>query len=240
MPWTWLLGQVQDGGCTEKAKACLPLMVWLKKRLQVSSTLAAMVCNRMSGSVEWIGVHHSRHLRRILLQGHEKKLRLDMNIMFAIIEEFTDWSKLHFNVAKCTAPSASHALGRASEWMILQSEFTLSGWVILTLKWEDQYKHLGVLLGPNLEAWLDELAVDSRENTVKIFQSGLCDWIEQEALWNIVIPTLDYAFRSNLVHRKWDTELDCFTRITVKHLLGLLRRYWTPLEKNMLLWCYCR
>ena len=86
--------------------------------------------------------------------------------------------------------------------LIRIEEFTLSGRVIPTRKWEDRYKHLGVLLGPNPEACLGELAAEFRESTEKIFQSGLADWMKLEAFREFVMPKLDYAFRSTLVHRK--------------------------------------
>ena len=142
----------------------------------------------------------------------------DTKVMLARIEEFTSWAKLRFNVAKCASLSASY---RSSKRVVLQTKYSLCGRVIPPLKWEDRYRHLGVLLGPNPEACLAELAAEFRESTEKIFQSGLADWMKLEAFKEFVMPKLDYAFRSTLAHRKWARELDRFVRRTVKRSLGL-------------------
>lgn len=87
--------------------------------------------------------------------------------------------------------------------------------------WEDRYKHLGVLLGPNPEACLDKLAEEFRVNTEKLFKSALADWMKLEAFKEFVVPKLDYVLRSTLAHKKWGKNLDTFVRKTVKQSLGL-------------------
>ena len=90
--------------------------------------------------------------------------------------------------------------------------------------WEDQYKHLGVLLGPNPDTCLDRLTADFRQDTEKLFRSGLADWMKLEAFKEFVMPKLDYAIRSTLAHKKWAQKLDTFVRRTIKQALGLPRR----------------
>ncbi len=93
--------------------------------------------------------------------------------------------------------------------------------MIPAMGWEDRYKHLGVLLGPNLEACLDKLAEEFRVNTEKLFRSTLADWMKLEAFKEFVVPKLDYVLRSTLVHKKWGKNFDTFVRKTVKQSLGL-------------------
>ena len=45
---------------------------------------------------------------------------------------------------------------------VLQRQFHLVGQAIPAMEWEDRYKHLGVLLGPNPDSCLDELVADFR------------------------------------------------------------------------------
>ena len=142
----------------------------------------------------------------------------DIKVMLARLEEFTSWAHLRFNVAKCASLSTTYQGGKR---VVLQSSFQLQGQDIPAMEWEDRYRHLGVLLGPNPEACLDKLAGEFRENTEKLFQSGLADWMKLEAFKEFVVPKLDYALRSTLAHKKWGKELDKFVRRTVKRSLGL-------------------
>ena len=87
--------------------------------------------------------------------------------------------------------------------------------------WEDRYKHLGVLLGPNPEACLDKLAEEFRVNTEKLFKSALADWMKLEAFKEFVVPKLDCVLRSTLAHKKWGKNLDKFVRKSLKQSLGL-------------------
>ena len=89
------------------------------------------------------------------------------------------------------------------------------------MEWEDRYKHLGVLIGPDPETCLEKLAEEFRDNTKKLFQSALADWMKLEAFKEFVVPKLDYALRSTLGHKKWGKELDKFIRCTVKRSFGL-------------------
>ena len=92
------------------------------------------------------------------------------------------------------------------------------------MKWEDRYKHLGVLIGPDPNACLDGLAAEFKEDTEKLFQSPLADWMKLEAFRDFVVPKLDYALRSTLAHRTWARRLDRFVRHVVKRSLGLPSR----------------
>ena len=105
--------------------------------------------------------------------------------------------------------------------MVLQPEVTLFDSVIPMMTWEDRYKYLGVLLGPNPETCLDELASEFRDNVEKLFQSCLADWMKLEAYKVFFMAKLDYALRSTLAHKKWALKLDRFVRSTVKRSLGL-------------------
>ena len=78
------------------------------------------------------------------------------------------------------------------------------------------YKHLGVLLGPNLEACRDKLADEFRVNTEKLFKSAQADWMKLEAFKEFVVPKLDYVLRSTLAYKKCGKNLDTFVRNTVK------------------------
>ena len=142
----------------------------------------------------------------------------DILAMLTRMEEFTSSANLRFNVAKCASLSTTYRSGKR---VVLQTQLHLNGQVIPAMGWEDHYKHLGVLLGPNPEACLDELAAEFREDTEKLFQSGLADWMKLEAFKQFVVPKLDYALRSTLAHKKWGKELDRFVRRTVKQALGL-------------------
>ena len=92
------------------------------------------------------------------------------------------------------------------------------------MAWENMYKHLGVLLGPNPDTCLDKLVADFRRDTQKVFESGLADWMKLEAFREFVVPKLDYALRSTLAKKNWALKLDRFVRQTVKQALGLPRR----------------
>ena len=110
--------------------------------------------------------------------------------MLARMEEFSGWAKLRFNIAKCAALSTTYWSGNR---VVLQPEFKLAGEVIPPMKWNDRYKYLGVQVGPNPEACLDELAAEFRESTEQLFQSGLANWMKLEAFMKFVMPKLDYA-----------------------------------------------
>ena len=105
--------------------------------------------------------------------------------------------------------------------MVLQSSFQLQGQDIPAMELEDRCRHLGVLLSPNPEACLDKLVDEFRENTEKLFQSGLADWMKLEAFKEFVVPKLDYALQSTLAHKKWGKELHKFVQCMVKLSLGL-------------------
>ena len=134
------------------------------------------------------------------------------------VEEFTTWAGIQFNVAKRASLSTTYRSGKG---VVLQSEFTLLDNIIPVMSWEDRYKYLGVLLDPNPETCLDELAAAFRDETEKLFQSCLADWMKLEAFKEFVMPKLDCALRSTLAHKKWATKLDRFVRTTVKRSLGL-------------------
>ena len=141
----------------------------------------------------------------------------DIQVMLTRLEEFASWAHLRFNVAKCASLSTTY---RGGKRVVLPTSFRLDGQTIPAMEWDDRYKHLGVLLGPNLEACLADLAVEFKANTEKLFQSGLADWMKLEAFKEFVVPKLDYALRSTLAYKKWAKELDLFVRRTVKQLLG--------------------
>ena len=150
-------------------------------------------------------------------------LEEDIAMMLVRLEEFSSWAKLRFNVAKCASLSTTYRSGKR---VVLPTSFRLGGGggggeVIPAMGWEDHYKHLGVLLGPNLEACLDKLAEEFRVNTEKLFKSALADWMKLEAFKEFVVPKLDYVLRSTLAHKKWGKNLDTFVRKTVKQSLGL-------------------
>ena len=145
----------------------------------------------------------------------------DVETMLARLEEFSRWAHLDFNVAKCASLSTTY---RGGKRVILQRQFTLGGHPIPAMGWEDRYKHLGVVLGPNPDTCLDRLAADFRQDTEKLFRSGLADWMKLEAFKEFVMPKLDYAIRSTLARKKWAQKLDAFVRRTVKQALGLPRR----------------
>ena len=145
----------------------------------------------------------------------------DIKVMLTRLEEFSSWAHLRLNVAKCASLSTTY---RGGKRVILPTSFRLDGQTIPAMEWEDRYRHLGVLLGPTLEACLDKLAAEFRDSTEKLFQSGLADWMKLEAFKEFVVPKLDYALRSTLAHKKWAKELDTFVRRTVKQSLGLPMR----------------
>ena len=121
--------------------------------------------------------------------------------------------------------------------VVLQWQFHLGGQAIQAMEWKDRYKHLGVLLGPNPDSCLDTLAADFRQDTQKLFESGLADWMKLEALKEFVIPNLDYAIRSTLAHKNRALKMDKFVRQTVKEALRLPRRtcnaiFTYPLQKG--------
>ena len=144
----------------------------------------------------------------------------DVRIMLTRLE-FSRWANLDFNVAKCASLSTTYRGGKRE---VLQQCFTLKGQAIPVMTWEDHYKHLGVLLGPNPDSCLEKLADNFREDTKKLFQSGLADWMKLEAFREFVMPKLDYAMRSTLAHKNWALKLDKYVRQTVKQALRLPRR----------------
>ena len=125
--------------------------------------------------------------------------------MRAMIEEFTTWAGLQFNVAKCASLSTGYHDGRR---LVVPSEFWLTGRVIPAMTWDDRYKHLGVLLGPDPEACIGGLTEEFRANTEKLFQSGLADWMKLEAFKEFLMPKLDFVLRSTLVHKNWAVKVD--------------------------------
>ena len=141
--------------------------------------------------------------------------------MIARIEEFASWAGLCFNVTKCASLSTGYMSGKR---IVFPSTFTLNGNTIPVMKWEDRYRHLGVLLGANPEAHLDHLAKDFKMDVESLFQSPLADWMKLEAFKEFVMPKLDYVFRTTLAHKKWAKLLDRHVRSSVKRSLGLPQR----------------
>ena len=137
----------------------------------------------------------------------------DIKGMLARLEEFTSWAHLRFNLAKCVSLSTTYQGGKR---VVLQSSFQLQGQDIPAMKWEGCYRHVGVLFSSNPEACLDKLTDEFRENTEKLFQSSLADWMKLEAFKEFVVPKLDYVLQSTQVHKKWGKELDKFVRCTVE------------------------
>ena len=72
--------------------------------------------------------------------------------------------------------------------LVVPSEFRLAGWVIPAMTWDDRYKHLGILLGPDPEACVGGLTKEFRANTEKLFQSDLADWMKLEAFKEFLMP----------------------------------------------------
>ena len=98
----------------------------------------------------------------------------DVEVMLARLEEFSRWSHMDFNVAKCASLATTY---QGEKRVVLQRQFHLGGQAIPVMAWENRYKHLGVLLGPNPDTCLDKLAADFRRDTQKVFESGLVDWM---------------------------------------------------------------
>ena len=96
----------------------------------------------------------------------------DVEVMLARLEEFSRWFHTDFNVAKCASLSTTYRRGKR---VILERQFHLGGQAIPVMAWEDRYKHLGVLLGPNPDSCLYKIAADFRQDTQKLFESGLAD-----------------------------------------------------------------
>ena len=158
----------------------------------------------------------------------------DIRCMIDRIEEFTTFAGILFNVGKCASLSTTYRRGKR---VVLQTEFTLTGTPIPAMRWEDHYKYLGVLLGPDPEACIGGLETEFKESTEKLFQSPLADWMKLEAFKEFVMPKLDYVLRSTLAHRKWAMKLDRFVRTTVKRSLGLPSRatdafFYVPTSKG--------
>ena len=109
----------------------------------------------------------------------------DINAMLVRLEEFTSWAKLRFNVPKCASQSTSYQNGHR---VILPTSFHLDGQTIPAMEWEDRYKHLGVLIGPDPETCLKKLAEEFRDNTEKLFQSALADSMKLEVFKEFVVP----------------------------------------------------
>ena len=65
--------------------------------------------------------------------------------------------------------------------MVLQTENKLGGQRIPVTKLEDCYKLPGVLIGPDPNACLDRPAANFREDTEKLFQSPLADWMKLDS-----------------------------------------------------------
>ena len=141
-----------------------------------------------------------------------------MRAMTGRIEDFTTWAGLQFNVAKCASLSMGYCDGKR---LVVPSKFRLAGRVIPVMTWDDRYKHLGVLLGPDPEACIGGLTKEFRANTEKLFQCGLADWMKLEAFNEFLMPKLDFVLRSILVHKNWAEKLDRFIRSTVKRSLSL-------------------
>ena len=108
--------------------------------------------------------------------------------------------------------------------IVFPSTFTLNGNTIPVMKWEDRYRHLGVLLGANPEAHLDQLSKDFKKDVESVFQSPLADWMKLEAFRDFVMPKLDYVLRTTLAHKKWAKLLDRHVRSCIKRSLGLPQR----------------
>ena len=75
-----------------------------------------------------------------------------------------------------------------------------------------------------LDSCLDKLAANFRQDTQRLFESGLADWMKLEAFKEFVVLKLDYTIHSTLAHKNWAMKLDKFVRHTVKQALGLQRR----------------
>ena len=145
----------------------------------------------------------------------------DVEAMLDRLEEFSRWAHMDFNVAKCASLSTIYRRGKR---VVLERQFYLGGQAIPAMEWEDRYKHLGVLLGPNPDTCLDKLAADFLQDTQRLFESGLADWMKLEAFKEFVVPKLDYAIRSTLAHKNWALKLDKYVRKMVKQALGLPNR----------------
>ena len=128
---------------------------------------------------------------------------------------------MDFNIAMCASLSTTYRRGKR---VVLERRFHLGGQAIPAMEWEDRYKHLGVLLGPNPDSCLDKLAADYRQDTQRLLESGLADWMKLEAFKEFVVPKLGYAIRSTLAHKNWSLKLDKYIGQTVKQALGPPRR----------------
>ena len=107
-----------------------------------------------------------------------------------ITKYFNDnfWSNTSFN----PTTSIHNIIGTVSR-VVLPTSFCLDGQTIPAMEWEDRYKHLGVLIGSDSETYLEKLAEEFRDNTEKLFQSALANWMKLEAFKEFVVPKLDYA-----------------------------------------------
>ena len=119
--------------------------------------------------------------------------------VIARIEEFASWAGLCFNVTKYASLSTGYV---SSKRIVFPSTFTLNGNTIPVMKWENRYRHLGVLLGANPEAHLYQLAKDGRREHLSVSSGGL---MKLEAFKESV---MDYVFRTTLAHEKWAKLLD--------------------------------
>ena len=108
--------------------------------------------------------------------------------------------------------------------IVLPSTFTLNGNTISVMKWKNRYRHLGVLLGVNLEAHLE--LKTSRWTSRASFSLLWRNWMKLEAFKEFVMPKLNYVFRTTLDHKKWTKLLDYHIRSSIKHSFGLPENVW--------------
>ena len=103
---------------------------------------------------------------------------------------------------------------RNGKRLVVPSEFRLAGRVIPAMTWDDRYKHLGVLLGPNPEACVGGLTKEFRANTEKLFQSDLADWMKLEAF--LMPMQTGFCAQVYLGAQKLGHEVGSLIRATVK------------------------
>ena len=153
------------------------------------------------------------------------KSKNDILDLLAVVEDFSTWAGLSFNIRKCGILSLKNSGGRKYVENFLP---TLGTQPIPALKWEDTYKYLGVSIGREPTRSLNTLGQAIIKDVERICKSNLTDWQKIDAVNTFIITKADFALQMSLINQKWCKEIDAKIRTLVKQALGLPK--WTSMD----------
>jgi hypothetical protein len=142
--------------------------------------------------------------------------------MLRTLEEFTKWSRMDVNTAKCA--TASYLIDRAKHRCSLAEELTFNGNRIPNLTLGQSMKYLGTAVAARRSVKLESIRAklaEARLLVKRIVKSKLLTVQKIDAIKTFVIPSLDFALLNGDVGLKDLRELDAYIRGAIDELLTI-------------------